>query len=215
MNWLLAIETATRAGAVVAWSDGEVLEQQRLGDRNHAVRLAPVCADLVARLGPPSGYGIDIGPGSFTGLRVGVAFLKGLARGHPAPAIGVSSLEILATDLLHDSRPTAWALAVLEASGPYVFAGAFRRAESDPDHIEPWERLPVGLYTPAQLPTPDEGCRVGGSGLDKLDFAGVEMGPSADVLARLAASRLDTGGVAAQLEPAYHQPSAAEVNLQR
>lgn len=83
-----------RDGALVA----ELSEQMNLG---HDVRLAPVVAQLMGKSGVTfpelDRVAVVVGPGSFTGVRVGVAFARGLsvASSRPTPAVGVTSLEAL------------------------------------------------------------------------------------------------------------------------
>ena len=92
----LAIDTAT-AACSVALFDGDVLigvERERVG-RGHAERVLPMIAAL-----PDGGRAarilVDVGPGSFTGIRVGVAAARGLALGWGAEALGYSSLACVA-----------------------------------------------------------------------------------------------------------------------
>lgn len=70
--------------------------------RGHQERLAPMAQAVIAEAGLPFGalnrIGATVGPGSFTGLRVGVAFAKGLGSALSIPAVGVGSLEALAAE---------------------------------------------------------------------------------------------------------------------
>ncbi|MEM6971705.1 MAG: tRNA (adenosine(37)-N6)-threonylcarbamoyltransferase complex dimerization subunit type 1 TsaB [Pseudomonadota bacterium] len=96
---------ALLAGGRVAASAAETLS------RGHAERLFPMIETVLERAGiGPSGLGriaVCTGPGSFTGLRVGVAAARGLALGRGVPAIGVTRLEAVAAGVVRPLRPPA------------------------------------------------------------------------------------------------------------
>jgi tRNA threonylcarbamoyladenosine biosynthesis protein TsaB len=97
---VLALESATEmAGAALADERG-VLAAAAVAGRRHGESLAPavefVCARAGVSLGELGGLCVDVGPGLFTGLRVGVATAKGLAFGLGLPVAEVGSLELLA-----------------------------------------------------------------------------------------------------------------------
>jgi tRNA threonylcarbamoyladenosine biosynthesis protein TsaB len=98
---VLALDTTTRAGSVAVVRDGRVLDLLA-GDssRPHADRVP---ADLVRSLGRAGAslsdvdvFAVAIGPGSFTGLRIGIATIQGCAFASRRPVVGVSALEALA-----------------------------------------------------------------------------------------------------------------------
>ena len=93
---LLAIDTAT-AACSAALIDGEIIvdERHELVGRGHAERLLPMVADLLGGR-RPTAIAVDCGPGSFTGVRVGIAAAQGLAIGWHVPLSGFSSLALLA-----------------------------------------------------------------------------------------------------------------------
>jgi tRNA threonylcarbamoyl adenosine modification protein YeaZ len=93
----LVIDSATAACSVALLSDnGDVLgERHEIVGRGHAERLIPAIADLLQG-SSPSTIIVDCGPGSFTGVRVGVAAAHGLAIGWRVPVSGYSSLAVLA-----------------------------------------------------------------------------------------------------------------------
>ena len=80
--------------------DGSVAERSHLGGRAHAELLAPaieeVCALSGCALGDLDALAVDVGPGLFTGLRVGVATAKALGQALGLGVLGVSSLDVLA-----------------------------------------------------------------------------------------------------------------------
>nr|WP_315379940.1 tRNA (adenosine(37)-N6)-threonylcarbamoyltransferase complex dimerization subunit type 1 TsaB [uncultured Sphingomonas sp.] len=93
---LLVIETATAACSVALLADGVVLaERHELVGRGHAERLIPMIGELPGG-GRADAILVDVGPGSFTGVRVGLAAARGLAIGWGVPVQGYSSLALIA-----------------------------------------------------------------------------------------------------------------------
>jgi len=94
---LLAIDSATAACSVALLGpEGAVLaERHEIVGRGHAERLVPMIAELLDGRRPDSIL-VDCGPGSFTGIRVGLAAAHGLAIGWSAPLAGFSSMALLA-----------------------------------------------------------------------------------------------------------------------
>ncbi len=99
---LLAIDTSTRSIGVALYDGLSVVYEAVWASKNfHTVELGPTVAEALARAGCPAGdlqaLGVALGPGSFTSLRVGLAFVKGLALANRLPLIGVPSLDIVAS----------------------------------------------------------------------------------------------------------------------
>jgi tRNA threonylcarbamoyladenosine biosynthesis protein TsaB len=98
---ILAIDTATRSAGLAAY-DGYNVRAEFTWDTSdhHTVELMPRIVELLDQINVPidqiSGLGVSIGPGSFTGVRVGVAAAKGLAMARNIPIVGVRSTDILA-----------------------------------------------------------------------------------------------------------------------
>jgi tRNA threonylcarbamoyl adenosine modification protein YeaZ len=96
---LLAIDTATAACSVALIEDGTVVLSARAHvGRGHAERLVPMIETLLADAGGvvPTAILIDCGPGSFTGVRVGLAAAIGLGMGWGVPVTGCSSTALVA-----------------------------------------------------------------------------------------------------------------------
>ena len=96
MSRTLVIETATAACSVALIEDGRVVARRHeVVGRGHAERLVPMIAEL-----PDGGRAVailvDVGPGSFTGIRVGIAAARGLGLGWGVPVHGYSSLPLIA-----------------------------------------------------------------------------------------------------------------------
>jgi tRNA threonylcarbamoyladenosine biosynthesis protein TsaB len=100
MTRILAVETATRACSVALLWDGECEEVLRLEPNRHAEILIPMARELLARYGRRfdqlDALAFGSGPGSFTGLRIGIAVTQGLAFAVDRPVVPVSSLLALA-----------------------------------------------------------------------------------------------------------------------
>ncbi|MCF8505331.1 MAG: tRNA (adenosine(37)-N6)-threonylcarbamoyltransferase complex dimerization subunit type 1 TsaB [Caulobacter sp.] len=98
---ILALDTCLTACSV-AILDGEVVLAARSEamPRGHQERLAPLVGELMVEAGVPfsalTRIGVTVGPGSFTGLRVGLAFAKGLSAALSIPCVGVGALDALA-----------------------------------------------------------------------------------------------------------------------
>ena len=109
---VLALSTSTPRGSAALVRDGEVVAAVAYVDlQGHAERIFEAVDAVLAQAGEPrsavEGLGCDVGPGSFTGVRVGVASAKGMALGLGLPLAGVVSLEAMAAaafDAAHAGR---------------------------------------------------------------------------------------------------------------
>ena len=112
---LLAVDTSTTQIGLALFDGSQIISEYawRSGQR-HTVELAPAVADLLTRCGLAindiNALGVALGPGSFTSLRVGLAFVKGLALARHIPLIGIPTLDILAKAQPASKLPLAVAL---------------------------------------------------------------------------------------------------------
>lgn len=124
---LLAIETSTaRLGVALLEGDRPLASVEILGDYPHTVEL-PQAVQRVLKAGGSSleqleAIVVDIGPGSFTGLRIGLAFAKSLAFVTGKPLIGVPSLDVLAASLVLAAQPVC---PMLDAKRGNVYAAIY------------------------------------------------------------------------------------------
>jgi tRNA threonylcarbamoyladenosine biosynthesis protein TsaB len=125
---LVAIDTAT-SWASLALHDGFQVRAEHTWEsrRRHTIELLPrlVAALEKLSLGPGhlSAVAVTRGPGSFTGLRVGLAVAKGLAMGQGLPLIGVPTLDVVAAAQGRDRRPLC---AVLQAGRGRICVATYR-----------------------------------------------------------------------------------------
>ncbi|MBI5651961.1 MAG: tRNA (adenosine(37)-N6)-threonylcarbamoyltransferase complex dimerization subunit type 1 TsaB [Chloroflexi bacterium] len=111
---LLAIDTATRATSIALYrAEGIVAELTWQSRHHHTVETMTQIARLLelSRVAKSDlrAIGVALGPGSFTGLRVGMSIAKGLAFGHQIPLIGVPTLDAIASAHARVSLPI-WAM---------------------------------------------------------------------------------------------------------
>ncbi len=158
---ILALDTATEACSVALSLDGEIAERFEVG-RRHGERLLPMVQELLAEAGLAlkqlDAVAFGRGPGSFTGIRIGVGVAQGLAYGADLPTIPISSLAALA-----QGADSSHVLAAFDARMQQVYWGAYVRGR---DGLV----TPAGdeiVVDPAQAPIPDGNEWIGiGSGWD-------------------------------------------------
>lgn len=156
---VLGIETATAFGGVALVSDaGELLGEITLRNHeSHSERILPALAWLLATLGLPlrgiAAVAVSQGPGSFTGLRAGIATAKGLAFSLGVPLFGVPTLEALAANAPPVDAPVC---AVLNARRGEVFRAFFRSSPAGPRRLGQDGLIPIGPFA-AEIPA---GCLV-------------------------------------------------------
>jgi len=217
---LLALETATAVTSVALFRGDALLAEVETSDGTAAETLMVGIDDVLAGNGfvpaQLDAIAVSIGPGSFTGLRVGLATAKGLAFGTRAPLIPVPTLAALADAAQAGELPV---LALLDARRGEMYAGLFDCTGPIPRPI-----LPEGVYTPAelvaQLPPAcvvvGEGAVPFGPGIRSVRGDGVKLAPSsasARGVGRLGAALLARGETvpAAEAVPRYVRRAEAEV----
>lgn len=144
---ILGIETASlQVGCAIGGVEGVLASFHAARGRRHAESLVPavqfVCAQARIELREISAIAVDIGPGLFTGLRVGVATAKTMAQALRVPMIGLSSLDLLAFPVRHSSRLI---VPVIDARRGEVFTAQYRQVPgglqrlTEPDVMTPTE----------------------------------------------------------------------------
>ena len=170
----LVIESATTAcSAALLSSDDQLIdERHELVGRGHAERLLPMISELLAGRRPASIL-VDCGPGSFTGVRVGLAAAHGLAIGWQVPLAGFTSLALVAAAARGGEAAVA-----LEGGHGQLFVQSYGR-----DPLEP--RDPLRSLPPAEAAEALAAHHVYGSGAEAL-VAARGFGEAHDALPRAA-----------------------------
>jgi len=136
---ILAVDTCLAASSI-AVLDGDTVRAARSEPmtRGHQERIAVLAREVMqeagARFPDLSRIAVTVGPGSFTGLRVGLSFAKGLATALSIPCVGINSLEALAAS----AEATGFVAAVLDAKMGQVYLQVFDggKALMAPDALE-------------------------------------------------------------------------------
>jgi tRNA threonylcarbamoyladenosine biosynthesis protein TsaB len=217
---ILALDTATERGSIALVAEDRVLMESSLESHGtYLSRLMPGVAALLTQTGKVpadvTAVAVSLGPGNFTGLRIGLATAKTLAWSLGCPLVPVPTLEVLAAQFPAHPHPIG---VVIDAKRGEVFWGLFKCPGDQPQVLEGPLRLPV-VDLPARLPRP---LLLTGPALDVyqnvlnpqlspgIAFSPLEMRwPQAPTLARLARHRLNLGRTAnpAQLVPTYLRPA--------
>jgi tRNA threonylcarbamoyladenosine biosynthesis protein TsaB len=227
--WLLAIESASERASVALLRAGEPVAVRAVeAGRPASEGLLPAALALLAEqdLAPAAldGIAVSIGPGSFTGLRVGVATAKGLAFGATGGVVAVPTLAALAA-LGAARTPAPRVVATLDARRGELYAACHRG--EDPLAAPLWGPAVVAVDAlAARLAAEAEPVLVVGEGVAALSgqlgeagagglrwLAPPEGAPDAAWVGRLGARLLAAGAglAAADLAPVYVRRAEAEV----
>jgi tRNA threonylcarbamoyladenosine biosynthesis protein TsaB len=221
---ILAVDTTTPSGSVALLEDGALVGEANVESAaTHSARLLRSIDFLLGTHGRDiqavDGYAVAAGPGSFTGIRIGIAAVKSLALASAKPVAPVSTLLALATKLAADGARLV--CPVLDAKKEEIYAGLFEAGQAGLVEL-----VPQGAYRPdaffARLPA-RRVIAFAGSGLaayrakllpyvrDKARFPRRTAFIAAEV-GLIGAKVLGEGhGVdAAALEPIYFRRSQAE-----
>jgi tRNA threonylcarbamoyladenosine biosynthesis protein TsaB len=224
---ILAVDTAT-SGCSVALTDGEHLlsEINLVSTQTHSRHLTGMireaCRLAGLAVGGMDAYAVVKGPGSFTGLRIGVSTVKGLAEAAGRPIVGISALQALAEQA---AASTPLICPLIDARRGEVYFSTYRMI----DRVLV-ERHPEGVMRPEHaLHSIDAPCTFVGNGAvlyrsmirDSLGESAYFSCASAHVIrastvARLACKRLENGDSdeVTHLVPAYVRKSDAQISRQ-
>jgi tRNA threonylcarbamoyladenosine biosynthesis protein TsaB len=220
---VVGFDTATLDTVACAWRDGEVLDESQLGlsTEGRPRHASGLLGEVERVVGATGGWGgVDLiaaglGPGSFTGLRIGIATARGLAVGLHLPATGVCTLDAVGR-AIGEAEAEGARLAVLDGWRGEAFAALYA-----PGGERIWE---PGVYRPEELAERVSGLEepptAAGSGAvrfrQELTRVGVRVADDADPVHRVAARHICAvaarrrEGEAVPLEPIYLRPPDAE-----
>ncbi len=221
MVMVLALDTASGACSAALWRDGAI-PARRLAEmtRGHAEALMPMVRTVIDEAGIAyadlDAIAVTIGPGAFTGLRIGLAAARGMALAARLPVVGVTTLEALAHAAGPDERVGRQVLAVIDSRRADVYAQLF---SGDLDPLSEPE-----ICAPAELAARFAGAALVlcGDGAALLRDALREHGaqtispaashwPDAAIVAAIAARRLPVEPGAPPPSPLYLRPPEAKL----
>jgi tRNA threonylcarbamoyladenosine biosynthesis protein TsaB len=228
MGPLLAIETSAASGGIaLLLPDGRMLERALGEGTTHGRSLLPAVSEVVGEAGLSAGeigaVAVSAGPGSYTGLRVGVTAAKTLAWAVGCDLVAVSTLEALARDAARAAPPRARRLVpAIDARRGEVYAGFFAGGDGRAGRLSPDEALPpeelsrrlragdhvFGTATaayPGRLVLPEGATSADGP-----------VSPRAATIAGMGKELLSRGerSDVHPLAPIYLRPSEAEIRLE-
>ncbi|MGU3412984.1 tRNA (adenosine(37)-N6)-threonylcarbamoyltransferase complex dimerization subunit type 1 TsaB [Enterobacteriaceae bacterium C34A] len=141
---ILAIDTATEACSAALWNDGATTAHFELCPREHTQRILPLVQDILTETGTDltelDALAFGRGPGSFTGVRIGIGIAQGLALGANLPMIGVSTLATMAQGAFRKTGATR-VLAAIDARMGEVYWAEYQRDEQGNWHGEETEAV--------------------------------------------------------------------------
>lgn len=166
---ILSVDTASKAGSVAVRRDDVLLGcVETDSTASHSVRLFAaiqfLTAQLNLRLNEFDAYAVTTGPGSFAGLRIGVAAVKGLSEMHQKPVIPVSTLEAIAATAAELS-PSPRIAAILDARRSELYAGIYGVCAGKLKVLEPDRVMKVEPFFASQ---PEGPCQFAGPDVDRF-----------------------------------------------
>lgn len=164
MSCILNIETSTSVCSVAASQDGQaIFVKEDLKGPSHAVSLGVFVDEALSFIDshaiPLDAVAVSCGPGSYTGLRIGVSMAKGICCGRDVPLIGLPTLEVLSVPVLlyHELPEDALLCPMIDARRMEVYAAFYDRRlnvkraiaadiVTETSYLEYLDRQPVYFY---------------------------------------------------------------------
>jgi tRNA threonylcarbamoyladenosine biosynthesis protein TsaB len=226
---VLGVDTATAETAVAVTIDGEVAFERAAGPADggrprHAAALSAAIEEAAGAVGGWDAVGllaVGVGPGTFTGLRVGIATVRAVAQARGLAVAPVSSLAALARGIGERAHGERSRMPLIDARRDEVFAALI-----DPGGLIAWEPFVAAPESVVERLSelPDPPLAAGDGSLRfraQLEAAGVEVLPDADPAHRIAARHVCSlaadaeAGRPEQVKPIYLRRPDAEVWRER
>lgn len=174
---LLAIDTSEQScGAALLGKDGVIGARSEIIGRGHAERLLPMIEELFLETGLSYAdidkLAVTVGPGTFTGLRIGLSVARGLALSRQVPCVGLSGLQILAAmayDLSEDRKAPVHA--IIAGRGGQGFLQTFQGVDETGLPVADCD--PLNVSYEAMVPMLTQSALVVGSGANMMRDAGL------------------------------------------
>lgn len=223
---ILAIDTSgSFCSVAVRTPEGAVVERNSSGDGDHFERLpslvSEVCAGAGISLQDLAAIRIGLGPGSFTGLRIGLSFAKGLASARAIPLSGVGSFHAVAAEVLSREAEVETVGVLSDARRDEVFVAAFSRrpgsavAAGEVGVISEPQILPISDLSSA----PWSGVKVWYSPLRDFALTGIELRQTPSIARGMLLGKVEIVAFSlsdiAALEPSYLRAVAAKTIAER
>lgn len=126
---ILGIDTSSKFLSIALSENKDIIrEESHLLDRNHSSELVPRIKELLRKSAVPIGkidaFVVGLGPGSFTGLRIGVSAIKGFGVALKKPCVGVPSIDSIACNVMAEDKEI---VPIIDAKRQQVYAAIYRR----------------------------------------------------------------------------------------
>jgi tRNA threonylcarbamoyladenosine biosynthesis protein TsaB len=225
---ILGIDTATaQVSVAIGGHEGVLAAFQSARGRQHAETVTPaiefVCAQARVELREIGCVAVDVGPGLFTGMRVGIATAKAIATALRVPMIGAASLDLVAMPVRHSRRRI---VAVIDAKRGEVFTANYVSAPGGVQRLGDYRCEPPAELVNELLAAPEDYLLVGDGAMRHSELfaevGGVEIAehslaqPNATALVQLAHSQAlrEQWVNSWELQPLYLRQPDAEINWQ-
>jgi len=220
---ILAMDTATSACSVALWCDGTITEHRLSAmSRGQAEALAPMVAEVLdASNSAAAGLdllAVTIGPGAFTGLRIGLAMARAMAVALKIPCLGVTTTEAVAAAVEDAAWPMGTLLVALDSKRADIYVQTFAKPGQgtaapqavEPDNLAAWL---AGAARPISVVGDATAQALAALAEASVEARAIDASGVADarIVAALAANRWSMGDTVSPVGPLYLRPPDAKL----